>query len=177
MTYLWASLLVLLNAVWLATVIAGLPGTWLMVVCTTLLAWWKWGDPATGQPGMFSLATLITIVVLAAIGEIAEFFTGVVGTKQAGGTRRGAVGALLGGFLGAVAATFLIPIPILGSLIGACGGACLGAWGFELSSGRKMGEAGRSGVGAGVGTFAGRIVKLVIGIAIWLIIAFAAFWP
>jgi uncharacterized protein YqgC (DUF456 family) len=175
MTYLWASLLVLLNAVWLVTVIAGLPGTWLMVVCTTLLAWWKWGDAETGQPGMFSLATLITIVVLAAIGEIAEFFTGVVGTKQAGGTRRGAIGALIGGFVGAIVATPFIPP--LGTLIGACGGACLGAWGLELSGGRKMAESAKSGIGAGVGTFAGRMVKLVVGIAIWLIVAVAAFWP
>ncbi|MBU0616727.1 MAG: DUF456 domain-containing protein [Planctomycetes bacterium] len=177
MTYLWATLLILLNTLWLATVVAGLPGTWLMVVCTALLAWWKWEDPATGQAGMFSLATLITIVVLAAIGEIAEFFTGVVGSKKAGGTRRGAIGALIGCLVGAVAATFLIPIPILGSLIGACGGACLGAWGFELSGGRRMAESARSGVGAGVGTFAGRVVKLIVGIAIWLIVAVAALWP
>lgn len=175
MTYLWASLLVLLNAVWLATVIAGLPGTWLMVVCTTLLAWWRWSDPASGQPGMFSLATLITIVALAAVGEIAEFFTGVIGTKHAGGTRRGAIGALIGGFVGAIVATPFIPP--LGTLLGACGGACLGAWGLELSGGRKMGESAKAGIGAGVGTFAGRVVKLVVGIAIWLIVAVAAFWP
>jgi uncharacterized protein YqgC (DUF456 family) len=174
-TYLLSTLLVLLNTIWLATVMAGLPGTWLMVLCTALLAWWKWGDPATGQAGMFSLATLITIVALAAIGEIAEFFTGVVGTKHAGGSRRGAVGALIGGFVGAIVATPFIPP--LGTLIGACGGACLGAWGLELSGGRKMGESARSGIGAGVGTFAGRVVKLIIGIAIWLIIAVAAFWP
>ena len=49
MVYVWATLLVLLNTIWLATVIAGLPGTWLMVVCTALLAWWKWEDPAAGQ--------------------------------------------------------------------------------------------------------------------------------
>ena len=147
-----------------------------MVVCTALLAWWKWGDPATGQAGMFSLATLITIVALATIGEFAEFFTGVVGSQKAGGSRRGSIGALSGGLVGAIAATFLIPIPILGSLIGACGGACLGAWGFELSGGRKMTESAQSGIGAGVGTLAGRIVKLAIGIAIWLIVAVAAFW-
>jgi uncharacterized protein YqgC (DUF456 family) len=126
---------------------------------------------------MFGLAPLIVIVALATIGEIAEFFTGVVGSQKAGGTRRGAVGALVGGFVGAIVATFLIPAPILGSLIGACGGACLGAWGFELSGGRKMAESARSGVGAGVGTFAGRVAKLIVGIAIWLIVAVAAFWP
>jgi uncharacterized protein YqgC (DUF456 family) len=177
MVYVWATLLVVLNLVWLATVVVGLPGTWLIVVSTALVAWWHWGDPETGQAGMFSIATLVAIVALAAVAEIAEFVTGVVGSKKAGGTRWGSVGTLLGGIIGAVVATFMIPIPVLGSLIGACGGACLGAWGLELATGRKMGESARSGMGAGVGTFAGRVVKLAAGVVIWLIVAIAAFWP
>lgn len=177
MVYLWATLLVLLNLVWLATVVAGLPGTWLIVVSTALVAWWQWGDPTTDQAGMFSIATLVVIVLLAAVADIAEFFTGVVGSKKAGGTRWGSVGALLGGIVGAIVATFLIPIPLLGSLIGACGGACLGAWGLELAGGRRMRQSLNAGVGAGVGTFVGRVVKLVAGTVIWLIVAVAAFWP
>jgi uncharacterized protein YqgC (DUF456 family) len=126
---------------------------------------------------MFSIATLVAITGLATVAEITEFVTGVVGSRKAGGTRWGAVGAIVGGIVGAILATPFIPIPILGSLIGACGGACLGAWGLELAGGRKMRESARSCVGAGVGTLAGRIVKLVAGIAIWLIVAVAAFWP
>ena len=97
MSYVWAALLLLLNLVWLATVVAGLPGTWLMGVSTALLAWLYWGDPETGEAGMFSLATLIAIVALATVAEIAEFVTGVVGAKKAGGTRWGAVGAIVKG--------------------------------------------------------------------------------
>lgn len=163
MDYLWAALLVLLNAVWLAAIVVGLPGSWLMVFGAALLAWWKQGDPATGTPGMFSLATLIVIAALALIGEIAEFFTGVVGSKTAGGSKRGAVGALLGGFVGALLATFVIPIPVIGTLIGACGGAALGALIGEFTSGRTLGAAAKSGVGAGLGTLAGRVVKTAVG--------------
>lgn len=177
MTYLWATLLVLLNTLWLVTVVLGLPGTWLIVVSTALLAWWQWPDEASGQAGMFGIATLITITAIAAIAEIAEFITGVLGSKRAGGTRWGSVGALIGAFVGAIVGTVLIPIPLLGSLIGACGGACVGAWGLELAGGRKMRESAKAGVGAGVGTFAGRVIKLVAGIVIWLIVAVAAFWP
>jgi uncharacterized protein YqgC (DUF456 family) len=177
MIYVWAAVLTLVNLVWLVTVVLGLPGTWLMVASTALVAWWQWGDPETGQAGMFSLATLIAIVALAAVAEIAEFLTGVVGSKQAGGTRWGSVGAIGGGILGAIVATPLIPVPILGSLIGACGGAAVGAGALELISGRKMAESARSGVGAGMGTLVGRMVKLVAGIAIWLIVTVAAFWP
>ena len=175
MIYLWATLLVLLNTVWLATVVLGLPGTWLIVVSTALVAWWQRGDAASGGEGMFSIATLVVIIVLAALAEVVEFFTGVVGSKRAGGTRWGSVGAIVGGVIGAIAATPLIPP--LGSLIGACVGACLGAWGLELAGGRKMKESVDIGVGAGVGTLVGRVAKLIAGVAIWLIVAIAAFWP
>ena len=177
MTYLWATLLVLLNTVWLITVVTGLPGNWLMVVSTILLAWWQWGDAETGHVGMFSLTPLIAIVALATLAEIAEFITGVIGSKQAGGTRWGSLGALLGGAVGAIAATFLIPMPILGTLLGACGGAAIGAWALELYTGQKLETSLKSGVGAGVGTLVGRIIKLVAGAVIWLIAALAAFWP
>lgn len=177
MIYLWAVLLLLLNLVWLATVVAGLPGTWLMVISTALVAWWQWGDPDAGRPGMFSLATLIVIAGLALLAEIAELITGLIGARRAGGTRWGALGALIGGFVGAIVATPLIPLPLLGSLIGACVGAGLGAWGLELAAGRRASESARAGVGAGLGTFAGRIAKLIAAALIWLIVAVAAFWP
>ncbi len=172
MEYLWATLLVLLNAVWLATVVAGLPGLWLMVAGAIALEWWR-GD----QQDIFSAGVLIAIVVLAAAAEIAEFVTGMVGSQKAGGTRWGSVGALVGGLVGAVVGSFVIPIPLVGTLIGACGGAAIGAAALELATGRKFGESAKSGVGAGVGTLAGRVIKLAVGALIWIIIAVAAYWP
>ena len=55
--------------------------------------------------------------------------------------------------------------------------AGLGAGVLELTGGRKVLESTKAGVGAGVGTLAGRVVKLVAAAIIWLIIAVAAFWP
>jgi len=177
MDYVWATALVLINLVWLVSVVAGMPGTWLMVICTCLLAWRRQGDGAGNGADMFSLTPLITIGLLAVAAEIAEFFTGVVGSKKAGGTKRGAIGALVGGLIGGFAATFLIPIPVLGTLIGACAGAALGALIGEFTGGRSLGASAKSGAGAGVGTLAGRLLKVVFGALIWLIAAVAAFWP
>jgi hypothetical protein len=177
MMYLWATLLVLLNAGWLVTVLLGLPGTWLMVASTAALAWWQWGDPDTGAGRMFSVTTLVAIAMLAALAEAAELLTGVLGATRAGGSRWGAGGALLGGFVGAIVATPLIPVPVVGTLIGACVGAAAGAWLLELWSGRTLAVSVKSGVGAGVGTLAGRMIKLAVGTVIWLIVAVAAFWP
>lgn len=177
MVYVWAILLSLLNGVWLFLGILGLPGTWLMVASTALLAWWQWDDGAGAGPQMFSLGVLVAIGVLALLGEILELGAGLIGSKKAGGTKWGAVGAILGTIVGGISATFIIPVPIIGSIIGACLGAALGAGVFEMISGRKLTPSVKSGVGAGVGRLGGMIIKLGIGALIWLIIAVAAFWP
>lgn len=177
MIYLWATLLSLLNIVWLLLGILGLPGTWLMVASTALLAWWQWEDGKDASQQMFSLGVLITIGVLALLGEILELGAGLVGSRKAGGTKWGAVGAILGTIVGGISATFLIPLPIISSIIGACLGAALGAGAFEMMSGRKLTPSFKSGVGAGVGRFGGVVIKLGIGVVIWLIITVAAFWP
>ena len=169
MTYLWAALLVLTNTLWLALDLLGLPGNWLMVVCTILVAWLR--------PGMFGAWTLVAVCVVAAAGEALELLSGAVGARKGGAGRRGAAGALLGGFLGAIAGTFWIHVPLLGSLAGACAGACLGAWGLELSGGGGFGASFRAGVGAGAGRAIGTVIKLAVGILLWLVIAIAALVP
>ena len=112
---------------------------------------------------------------LALAGEACEFGAGLAGAKQAGGTRRGALGALIGALAGGIVGTFFIPL--LGSLVGACVGAALGAWALELTGGRSQRASLKSGVGAGVGRLAGTLAKLGAGIVIWLMVAVAAFWP
>lgn len=175
MMYLWAVLLTVVNAAWLLLVVIGLPGNWLMVLGTLAVAWWQW-DAVAGRP-IIDVPVLVTIVVLALLGEISEFLAGVAGSKAAGGTRRGAVGALVGALVGGIVGTFVIPVPVLGSLAGTCFGAAVGAWGLELSGGHSLRAAVCSGAGAGVGRFFGTLAKLVAGVAIWVVSAIAAFWP
>jgi len=171
MLYLWLILLILLNAVWLMLVLFGLPGNWLIVTSTCLFAWWRWED------GVFSIYTLIVIVILAVLGELFEFLGGMHGAKKAGASWRGSIAALAGAIVGAILGTFMIPVLFLGTVLGACIGAGLGAWAIEVSRGRKMEESVRCGVGAGLGELLGITVKVTAGIIIWLIVAVAAFWP
>jgi uncharacterized protein YqgC (DUF456 family) len=169
-TYLLATLLVLLNTVWLVLVVLQLPGTWLMVLSAGLLA--------LVRPGMFSVWTLLVVVALATLGEIVEFASGLVGAKTVRATRWGGWGGLIGAIVGAVIGMFAIPVPIVGSLIGACAGAAAGAFLLEfVGAERSLSDAMRSGLGAGVGRLAGAVAKLALGAAIWLILAVAAFWP
>lgn len=177
MVYVWATLLTLLNGVWLFLGILGLPGTWLMVGSTALLAWWQWDADKDSSEQMFSLAVLIAIVVLALLGEILELGAGLIGSKKAGGSKWGAVGAIVGTIIGGVAATFMPLLPVIGTIAGACVGAAIGATVLEMFSGREVSPSVRSGVGAGVGRLGGVIIKLGIGVMIWLIVTVAAFWP
>ena len=163
-------LLILLNAVWLMLVLFGLPGNWLILISTCLFAWWRWED------GVFSIYMLIAIVVLATIGELFEFLSGMHGAKRAGASWRGSIAALAGAITGAILGTFMIPVLFLGTVLGACIEAGLGAWALEVSRGRKMEESVRCGVGAGLGELLGISAKVTIGIIIWLTVAVAAFW-
>lgn len=174
--YGWAIALTLINALWLALVLFGLPGTWLMVLSTAVVAWIQYrpGVDLAHQP--ISIWTLVALLVLAVVGEILEFIAGAAGAKRAGGSGRGALAAIAGGFVGAILGTFLIPVPVLGSLMGAAGGAGMAAWFVELTGGSGHTAAMRIGWGAGVGRLLGTVYKIIVGAMIWLIAAVAAFW-
>jgi uncharacterized protein YqgC (DUF456 family) len=169
--YLWATALLALNTLWLLLTIVGVPGTWLMVLTTLLLEWWL------PEQRMFSTGVLIAIAVLALLGEVLELVAGMFGARRGGSTGWGVVGAFLGTIVGGVLGTFVIPLPVFGSLMGACGGAAVGTVACEMWRGRPTEWAMRAGVGAGVGRLGGTIAKLGVGVVMWIVIAVAAFWP
>lgn len=171
MIYVWLLILVVLNGVWLGMVLFGLPGNWLMVAGTVLLAWWRWEE----QP--FAIGTLLAIGLLALAGEVMEFLAGMTGAQKGGAQLRGSIGAFAGAIVGAVVGTVVILIPVLGTIVGSCVGAGLGAWAMEASTGKTTRQLRRLSVGAGVGQFIGLLSKLGVGVVIWLIVAIAAFWP
>jgi uncharacterized protein YqgC (DUF456 family) len=171
MLYVWLLCLVLLNALWLMLTLFCLPGNWLMVLSTCLFAWWRWDER------VFSGWTLIAITALALVGELVEFLAGMIGARQSGASWRGAMMAVLGAIVGAIVGTFAVPVPFLGSVIGASTGAGLVVWVTEVSRGEPASHSLRRGVGAGVGQFLGTGSKLAVGLVIWLIITVAAFWP
>jgi uncharacterized protein YqgC (DUF456 family) len=171
MLYLWLIILVVLNALWLALVLFGLPGNWLMVLTTALFAWWWWDE------GVFSGAVLIAIAVLAVLGELVEFFAGTAGARRAGASWRASLAGILGAIVGAALGTAMLPVPIVGTVVGACLGVALAVWLVETSRGVRPEQSLQRAVGAGVGELLGIVSKFALGIVIWLTIAVAAFWP
>jgi uncharacterized protein YqgC (DUF456 family) len=96
---------------------------------------------------------------------------------MSGGSRKGALWAIAGSLVGGVLGTFLLPIPIVGSVLGACGGAFLGALFGERREGKNMRDSLRSGGGAATGRLLGIVGKIGGGVLIWAIATIASFWP
>ena len=168
MVYVYATILTLINLVWLSTILFGLPGTWLMLLSALALDWLQPGPP------LFGKWPLATTAGLAAVAEIAEFVLGAAGARKAGGSRRGAALAIVGGIIGAILGT-AIPIPVLGTLTGACLGAFAGSIVGDVASGKTVDASMDAGRGAAVGRFWGTVTKVTIGTAILIILSTAAF--
>ena len=73
MHILIATLLAVVNLAFLASVIFGLPGTWLMVLATALAVWWQWDHH------MFSAWTLVAMGVIALAAEAVDLLAGMFG--------------------------------------------------------------------------------------------------
>jgi len=110
----------------------------LMVGTSAGIAWWGFG----------------ILVLLMAISQIFEIVSGSLGSQWFGGTKWGALGALVGGIVG----LFFLPFGLLL-------GPLIGAFGFEsLFAKKEVRESAVSGVGSMVGTLVGIVVKVMVGV-------------
>lgn len=98
--------------------------------------------------------SFLILGLLMAASQTLELLSGAAGAKWFGGSRWGAVGALIGGVVG----IFFMPI---GLLAGPLLGAVIGETAFAR---RHPRPAMVSGVGSVVGTLAGMAIKLAIGV-------------
>ena len=143
------------------------PGNWLMVLCAALYSWWM---PSV-SPYAFGWWVVAVLAVLAGIGELLELVTSAVGTRKAGGSRKGAVLAVVGSFVGSIVGVILgipVPIPVIGSLVGALlfagGGAMFGAYLGERWDGKGNREAWRVGFTSFWARLVGSCIKLAFGL-------------
>jgi len=169
MYYLYAVILIIVNAGCVFLSLFGIPGNWLIVTLTILFAFWQ----KTPEQLPVSIPVMICLTALALLGEVAEFTLGVMTAKKAGAKKSGMIGAFLGAFAGAILGTLLIPIPILGSLIGLGLGAALGSIILERASGTQAPQAVKTAVAAGLGTVSGTFIKFTCGVLICLVAAVA----
>ena len=105
--------------------------------------------------------TLVLIEAgLAVLAEILELVAGALGAHRQGGSKRGAVLALLGSLIGAfVGAGLGLPIPVVGSIAGVILGAVAVRW--PVRSSAKPGKDAR-------GAIAGKSARLHSGGGCWV---------
>ena len=171
---LWALLCLSALIVSLGLNAVGAPGNWVMLVIAGIYSWMMPSD----SPYSFGLIVIILVLALAAIGEILEFLTGVIGAKKAGGSKKGmwcsVIGSIVGSFGGVMVG---IPVPIIGSLIAALllsgFGAMVGAYLGERWDGKISEEAWRVGVASFVGRILGSGFKILCGFLALVLIALA----
>jgi uncharacterized protein len=83
--------------------------------------------------------------------------------------------AIIGSFVGGIVGTAL-PVPIVGTLTGACLGTFGGSLLGDLWAGRPLFQSLEAGRGAAVGRFWGTVAKLAVGAVIVIILTIAAFF-
>jgi hypothetical protein len=163
MSILAAVLLVFaLAAGWLAQLV-GLPGNWLIVLAAAFYCWWLPEDAATA----IGWNAVITLVLLAVVGEIVEVAAGALGVAKVGGSRRGALLAILGSVVGSLVGMLIgLPIPLIGSLVAAVVfgglGALVGAVIGEGWKGRDFDSSLEIGKAAFIGRLLGTLAKLIV---------------
>jgi uncharacterized protein YqgC (DUF456 family) len=101
----------------IGTLIPVIPGTLLIWLCTAVYAWHV-GIEA------FGMAPFLIISLIAVVTGTADLWLPLLGAKTGGASWR----ALLLGTLGAILGTFLLPIPIVGTVAGYIGGLILGEY-------------------------------------------------
>lgn len=156
MDYLILALYIIFSLAGLVSLIFGLPGNFIILGASILYGWYGGFHEVT-------VKTIIILIVLALAGELIEFLLGILGSKKYESSNRAIVGSIIFGIIGAIlGAPFFFGI---GAVVGAFAGAFAGAIIVELSQGKKMDEALKSGWGAFIGRVAGTISKGAIGIA------------
>jgi uncharacterized protein YqgC (DUF456 family) len=154
--------------------LVGAPGLWMMVGGTIiygLATHWRY----------VGLKSVVAVIAIAGLAELAEFVVAGAHAKRAGASRRGLIGAIIGGIVGAIFFTAILPIPILGTIFGVCLGTFLGAILGEVMGGTQVGSSLRVGVGAAKGRLLGILTKLLfgcilLGTALWTALPPIHFW-
>ncbi|MBX3442773.1 MAG: DUF456 domain-containing protein [Planctomyces sp.] len=149
----------------------GMPGTWVIVALTALACHFF---PSQGMLGL-SWGSVGVLAGLAVLGEVLETAASAASTRKAGGSRRGAVFAMMGAIAGSLVGAFMgIPIPVVGPMIAAVVGAAAGAFGGAWIGEGRFGHtiAARLAISraAATGRVWGTVGKLAVGL---LMVTFA----
>ncbi len=157
--------LILLGVAGLALAVFQLPGTWLILAAAIGYDWqhqwqrvgWMW---------------LLAAAAIAVVAELLDSLASLAAARRAGASRRAAVGALLGGFLGMI--VFSIPVPLLGTILGGLLGCFLGGLLAEWTVRDDLAAGAKVGLFATIGRLAGLLLKLAAALVMFGVVTLRA---
>jgi uncharacterized protein len=150
----WLLVAVMLVGV-IGAVVPAIPGTSLILIAIII-----WGIVSSSFAAIKIPLIVTVIVLLLSMGV--DFLAGYLGAKQAGASKWGQIGAIVGLFLGFFGLLPALPFggPLLGILLGPLLGAIIG----ELIYRRDLGIAVKAGIGITVGTLVGNLLQGILAV-------------
>lgn len=149
----------ILTAVLMAAValtLFGLPGNFLILLVAA-------GYAAYEGFARFDQGFLLVLGGLFLLGEGVEFAAAALGAKRRRASRRAVAAACLGGFVGALAGSAVLPV--FGTIAGAAAGAFALSYLAEYGKTGDRGQAARVARSAAAGLVAGTLFKIVVAVA------------
>ena len=150
-----------------AFILVGIVGIIIPILPGMLLVWftvlvYAWRTEALGWP------SLIFITIIALVAGLSNIWLPLLGAQKTGAAKR----ALFLGIVGAIVGTFVIPIPILGTVIGYAVGVFLG----EYMKQRDWRLALKASLGGVAGWGVSAIVEIVAALTILAIFVVQVLW-
>ena len=139
-----------------------LPGNFIVVVDAI------WYGIVTGFH-KYSFTFLLTLLLIAIVVELLEYFIIAFGARRYGATKLGAVTGIVGGLGGSISGFFVSPL--LGAIIGGFIGVVVGTLFIEVVRGKTLREALNATLGATLGRIGGLTVKAIGSVAMVALVA------
>jgi uncharacterized protein YqgC (DUF456 family) len=112
-----------------------------------------------GQRLSIGWPVVALVLVLAILGELIEAAASALGVTRVGGSRRGALLAIVGSMIGGVVGAFVgLPVPVVGSLVAILLFASLGALAGAMVGERWKGQEWSASLNVGHAAFWGRLL-------------------
>ncbi|MEH2075022.1 MAG: DUF456 family protein [Nostoc sp.] len=151
----WLLIAVMLVGI-IGAVVPAIPGSSLILIAIIV-----WGIVSSSFAAIKIPLIVTIIVLLLSVGV--DFLASYVGARQAGASKWGQIGAIVGlvvGFLGLLP-TLPFGGPLLGILLGPLLGAIIGEYIYR----REFGLAVKAGIGIVVGSLVGNLIQGLLAIA------------
>ena len=151
----------------IGAVVPAIPGS--SLILTAIIIW----GIISGSFAAIKIPLIVTILVLIlSIGV--DFLAGYLGAKQAGASKWGQIGAVVGLLLGFFGLLPALPFggPLLGILLGPLLGAIIGEYIYQ----RNFRSSVKAGIGIVAGTLIGNLIQGILAIAAVAVFLFTT-WP